>query len=437
VERYFTVAPQTHGHPIFHVGSVGKVGDVGRAVDWAARALAVIGALEASIGSSGGYLIPALLAAEIIDLLREQTVVRKMTPLHRQVQVPQPNNVAIARIGGGASIGYIGEGVATDETQEQAGEITLSAKKARATVVVSNSLLRYQPETIDAFVLRDLMGQLAVLEDRAFLLGTGGQYSPTGLRTMAGTVVNATVSDYSVTTAIADLDAATKALRANKAPMRAPTWLMSGKSLDYLNNIVAAGSGNFQFRHELSQGKLGGFAYAWTQLIPDTLGGSSNQSEILLVDLDEVRIANFGIWIDASSAATYYDSNGVLQSGWDRDESVVRVIAEHDIGLAHSASAVVLTDVPFGNSNQPNEVNSNVLPDRERRSEPDRNNSRPRRTRQRWLVHLLPRFREAHSACRWPSAGPKSTRRTRRYSHAVGWQTSDGLRTGRPLRTPP
>jgi len=139
-----------------------------------------------------------------------------MTPLHRQVQVPQPNNVAIARIGGGASIGYIGEGVATDETQEQAGEITLSAKKARATVVVSNSLLRYQPETIDAFVLRDLMGQLAVLEDRAFLLGTGGQYSPTGLRTMAGTVVNATVSDYSVTTAIADLDAATKALRANK-----------------------------------------------------------------------------------------------------------------------------------------------------------------------------------------------------------------------------
>jgi hypothetical protein len=87
-------------------------------------------AMQASIGSTGGYLIPQELSDELIDLLRPRTTVRRMTPLKNQISIPR-GNLTMNRQNTGATVGYIGEGVSTAYTQESVGQITLQAASDR------------------------------------------------------------------------------------------------------------------------------------------------------------------------------------------------------------------------------------------------------------------------------------------------------------------
>jgi HK97 family phage major capsid protein len=87
-------------------------------------------ALQASIGSTGGYLIPNELSSELIDLLRPRTTVRRMTPLKNQIQIPR-GNLTMNRLDGGASVSYQGEGQSTAYTQESVGQINFSARRPR------------------------------------------------------------------------------------------------------------------------------------------------------------------------------------------------------------------------------------------------------------------------------------------------------------------
>ncbi len=161
-------------------------------------------ALQASIGSTGGYLIPTELSSELIDLLRPRTAVRRMVPLRRQISIPR-GNLSINRQNAGANVGYMGEGQSTAYTQESVGQITLQAKKVKAIVPISNDLIRSAEKVAEMMVRDDLVKQLAVLEDQNFLRGAGVSWGPKGLKYLASNTTHATTSSYSVTTAISDL----------------------------------------------------------------------------------------------------------------------------------------------------------------------------------------------------------------------------------------
>jgi HK97 family phage major capsid protein len=109
--------------------------------------------------------------------------------------------------------------------------------------------------------------------------------------------------------------------------------------------------GGFLFRAEMDRGMFRGYPFAWSQNIPNNLGGSTNQSEIYLADMDEFVIADVpGIEIDASGDASYStDGSTLTNSAFDRDETLIRVIAEYDANIKHAASAVVMGSVPWGN----------------------------------------------------------------------------------------
>jgi hypothetical protein len=64
--------------------------------------------------------------------------------------------------------------------------------------------------------------------------------------------------------------------------------------------------------------------------------------------MDDVRICDFCLWIDLGSSATYSIGSSTA-SALDRDETVIRVVAEHDIAFVHQASTVVMNSVPYGN----------------------------------------------------------------------------------------
>lgn len=308
----------------------------------------VVRSLQASIGSSGGYLIPMELSAEIIELLRPRTVVRKATPQARQISIPR-GNLTMGRINQGATIGYVGEGQSTAYSQEVIGDISFNARKAKAIVPVSNDLIRFAQGSADAMVRDDLIRQLAVLEDAAFLRGAGTQWTPKGMRNLAdaSTVIPATAA-FNVTTAIADLTALVNALESAFVPMTNPHWFFSQRTKNFLYDARDS-VGGFLFRAEMDRGTFRGYPFCWSQNIPQNLGVGGNASEVYLVDMDEFIIADVpGLMIDASQEASYSPDGSSLVSSFDKDETVIRVIAEHDCNVKHTKAVGVLTGVLWG-----------------------------------------------------------------------------------------
>ncbi len=306
----------------------------------------VVRALQSSVGSSGGYLIPIELSAEIIDLLRPRTVVRKATPNSRQISIPR-GNMTMGRLNTGATIGYVGEGASSAYTQEVIGDINFTARKAKAIVPVSNDLIRFAQGSADALVRDDLIRQLAVLEDAAFLRGGGTVWSPKGIRNLVASqnVIAATPS-FNLSTAISDMTSLVNLLESAYVPMSNPHWFFSQRTKNFFYDARDS-VGGFLFREEMDRGRFRGYPFSWTQQIVDNLGSGGNASEVYLVDMDEFMIADVpGLMIDTSQEATYSDGTN-LHSAFDQDETIIRIIAEHDCNVRHTASIAILTGVTW------------------------------------------------------------------------------------------
>jgi HK97 family phage major capsid protein len=301
--------------------------------------------LQASVASGGGLLIPMELSAELIELLRPRTVVRNATPSSRIISIPR-GNLTMPRINTGATIGYVGEGASSAATQEAIGAVNFTARKAKAIVPISNDLIRFAQGSADAMVRDDMIRQLAVLEDANFLRGAGTVYTPKGMRNLAAAAnILPSQSSFSVTTAIQDMTSLVNALESAFVPMAAPHWFFSQRTKNFFYDARDS-VGGFLFRAEMNGGLFRGVPFSWTQSIPQNLGGGSNASEVYLVDMEEFIIADVpGLMIDASQEASYSPDGSTLNSAFDRDEMVIRVIAEHDCNVKHIASIGVLTGV--------------------------------------------------------------------------------------------
>jgi len=302
----------------------------------------IVKALEVSTPQAGGYIVPEQYSAEIIELLRPQTVVRRMGA----VTVPMPTGTLnIPTLAGGGSASYIGENTDIPKTQPSFGTIQLTWKKLAALVPISNDLLRFSSPAADMIVRDDLVAAMAQREDAAFIRDDGQNNTPKGLRFWAPSVnaipANATASLDTVTTDLGKLVLALK--QANVRFIR-PGWLMSPRTEMYLLTL-RDGNGNYAFRPEMLAGRLFGYPYAVTTQIPENLEG--NETEVYLVDFADAIIGeSTQLIIDASTEASYIDDG--LKSAFSLDQTVIRVIAEHDFAMRHAASVAVLTGVKWG-----------------------------------------------------------------------------------------
>ncbi|RFB80409.1 phage major capsid protein [Methylovirgula sp. 4M-Z18] len=302
-------------------------------------------ALSASIGASGGFMIPQDMANEVIDLLRPRSVVRSAGP--RIVDMPT-GNITFPRLNSGAVAGYVGENAPAPNGDEAFGQVRMTARKLMARVPISNDLLRFASPNADALVRDDMVKSLAIAEDRAFLRGAGTAFTPKGLRNLAlpGNIF-ASVAVYSDATSLADMTKLVTALESNNVLMTKPVWFFSGRTKNYFYDLRDQ-VGGFLYRAEMDRGMFRGFPYKWTQSIPQNLVDGT-QSEVMLVDMDEFMIGEVpGLMIDASTEATYTPDGTTLVSAFDNDQTVIRIIEEHDCALRHDAAAAVLTGVKWG-----------------------------------------------------------------------------------------
>jgi len=303
--------------------------------------------LNTLTSSAGGVLVPTNLASEVIELLRPKTLVRRMgaRPL------PLVNgNLTIPRLKGGAIVGYIGSDTDAPVTNQQFADMKLSSKKMAALVPISNDLLGYSGSNpnVDRIVVDDLTAAIAIREDKAFIRDDGTNNTPKGLLAwaLAGNKIVASNGD-TLQKIETDLSKAILALEGVDANMLQPGWMMSPRTFRYLE-ALRDGNGNKVYP-EMKDKMLKGYPVGTTTQIPNNLGAGANQSEIYFVDFGDCFIGeDETLLIDYSKEATYKDSDGNMVSAFQRDQTLIRVIAKHDFGPRHVESISVLTGVTWG-----------------------------------------------------------------------------------------
>lgn len=306
----------------------------------------VVKALEAGTATAGGFIIPPNYSADIIEMLTPQVVVRALGAR----TMPLTNGtLQVPKITAGTSAAYIGESADISESQPTFGMLNMAAKKLAALVPLSNDLIRYANPNADSIVRDDVLRAFRVMEDITFIRALGTQFTPKGLRYWAPAAniitVNATVNLANVTI---DLGKLVLALVEANVGMISPGWMMAPRTWNYLMTI-RDGNGNFAFRDEMRGGTLWGFPFRMTTQIPINLAVTgTNESEIYLVDFADVVIGEaMNLTIDVSTEASYV-SSGALVSAFSQDQTVIRVIAEHDLAVRHAESVALLSDVDWG-----------------------------------------------------------------------------------------
>lgn len=322
-----------------------KWGDHDLAEQWAdARTKA----LAAGDATAGGFLVPTQFSQEVIEFLRARAVVRRMgTPT-----VPVPTGtLKVPKISGGATAFYIGENTAATKSEQTTGQITLTFKKLVTLVPISNDLLRYASPGADAIVRNDMVNATRVQEDSAFIRGTGSDSGPKGLRHWAHADHLVAANDtVGVANTFSDLGKLIQRLLDANIPMINVGWLMAPRVEVFLRTLI--NSNGFQvFGPEMRAGTLLGWPFASTTSIPNNLdtsgNGTNDESEIYLADFAQGIIGeSMNMVVDASAEAAYTDGSSVV-SAFDRDQTVVRSIAEHDFAMRYDKAVAVLTQVDW------------------------------------------------------------------------------------------
>lgn len=304
----------------------------------------IVANMEQATNTKGGFLIDEAYSSDFIDILRPRVVIRRMGA--RAIPMPD-GNLTTRKKTTGTTASYIGERAPAPVTAATVEQVKMSAKRLTALVPITNQLIRRASMNVQMMIRDDLIESVAVKEDQQFLRGTGSSTAPAGLRNLiaAGNVIaaNATVNLVNVTNDLNKLKLAV--LNAN-IPMTQAGWIMSPRTMLFLEGL-RDGNGNKAFP-EVAEGRLGIYPIGVTTSVPDNLGAGTNQSELYFGDFAQFMIGDTEQIAIAASDVAAYDDGGTIRAAFSNDETVVRVIAEHDTQVRYDTAFAVLTGVTWG-----------------------------------------------------------------------------------------
>ncbi|MCC3681194.1 phage major capsid protein, partial [Staphylococcus epidermidis] len=293
-------------------------------------------ALSTVTPGAGGVLVPQNFSSEVIESLRPASVVRKMgvrsLPLNN-------GNLTMPRITGNTVVTYIGSEQDIALTGMTFADTKLSAKKPAALVPISNDLLRMSGVNprVDQLVADDVTVSMGLSEDLHFIRADGSGVLPKGMRYWAipQNLVPAPAA-ATITLEKIDLFAGGMMLRVETAnvQMKSCGWLMHPRVLRWLQSL-RDGNGNKAYP-EIEQGNWKGYPVGLSNQIPVNLGVDGDETEIYFVNFADMMIGeDMDLVIDFSKEAAYKDGAGNWVSAFQRDQTLVRVIAKHDFGPGH------------------------------------------------------------------------------------------------------
>lgn len=302
-------------------------------------------ALQTNDFSGGGALVPERFTAELLPLLRPQTVIRR----NARTMPLVGGTDTIPTIEKGTGGYYIGEGQDITVEEPEFGQVKFVERELASLVPISNKLLRHASVAVDMVIRDDLVRGFAQTEDIHFLRGTGIGAGPKGLRHLAaaGNVItaNATVNLANIE---ADARKAELVLMNANIPLVNRRWIMAPREFTYLRDLRDANGVLVYPSLSREEPTWKGYAVEVTTQIPINLGSGANESEVYLVEFGFAIVADsYNIRIDASESATYKSGSNLI-SAYSQNQTVIRALTGHDFGVTRAAAVAVLTGVKWG-----------------------------------------------------------------------------------------
>ncbi len=262
--------------------------------------------------AQGGYLVRPQVERQIV-LARELDNV--MRGLCSTLNV-NTNSIQLDQLALSTTAGWVAELAQKPEsTGMTLATVSASVFTAAGLATISNQLLADSDPSVDALVTADLAKRLVALEEIAMLAGTGtGQ--PLGILNTPGigatTLTSTTVADL--------LDAILDALAGVETAFGAPsailmhprTWTRILKSKDAQGLYLVDPTGGVQDPRTGVRGpvkSLWGYPVLTTNRMPINLGGTTNESRVIIGDFKEALILDRqGITVD-ESPHVYFTTN--------------------------------------------------------------------------------------------------------------------------------
>lgn len=290
-------------------------------------------ALNTTVGTEGGFLVPTQTSAEIIELLKAKAVVRSL-PGVRVVDMDS-KELEIGRIDSGPSITWGSENATiSSDTSVEFGLVKLSLKKAVCLYPISRELIEFANASVDDLLKTELADALALAEDLAFLEGTGGN-QPLGLYYHTA-ILN---TDLSGALSYDDIAEAQMQVRAHNGEI---TAFVAHPKIEYALRTLKDSNGAYLFRPSLSEdpGKVpsvAGVPVHYTSQIPTTNRPGSNETYMIGGQWSNFIIGQKG---DIRIETTTQGANA-----FEKDQVVIKAVRFVDCALRHPETFVRIVGI--------------------------------------------------------------------------------------------
>lgn len=289
------------------------------------------GRTMASLGvgtdSAGGFLVPSMLAASVIDKARNASRVFQAGAL----TVPMPSTtLKIARVATDPTAGWKAENAAASASDMVFEAVTLSAKSLVAIAKLSIELMEDSPTIND--VVENAMAQALALElDRAALYGSGTAPEPRGLINTSGVGTQSQGANGAALTSYDPFSTAVQTIQAANGEANAVIYAArTSGTLDRLKDTT-----NQPLRPPQSFADLDKFVTSQVS-ITRTQGTANNASDAFVGQWDELLVGvRTQLRIEASRVSTVGG-----ETAFDRLQVHVRAYLRADIGCAQPSHFV-------------------------------------------------------------------------------------------------
>ncbi len=296
--------------------------------------------MQAGNYGEGGSFISPEVTKEYIALLRNKTAIRRLGA--RVMGVGFESNMP--KITGGITAYYKGENQYVNAEGLTTGGLRFSPKQLIAEGYMSQHLVRLNPVLNGEFLAEDITNSAKVKEDIEFIRGSGTDFTPKGVRYLAGTVTASAGTGYeNIDT---DFLTALQVMEEANVDMSKLGVMISPR----IKRAIRQERGTYgqPIYPNVDNGILFGMPYVSTPQIPRNLGGGGSYSEIYIVNMNDLIIGEYmDLLLKASDTATFHDSDGNTTSAWEEDWIVVKAMAWHDLKLRYDDSAYVINEVDY------------------------------------------------------------------------------------------
>lgn len=293
---------------------------------------AISAALSGATEGAGGVTLPRPQAEAVIGLLRPRVTVRASGA---QVHDMPAGELRNARVASPATAGYGAENAAITESEPTFDKVEEKFRKLTSLVPIGNSLLRHSSASVALMVRDDIVREMGLKNDLAFLRFDGTGNAPKGLRQWALTAHWQDAVAKDAATVEAAIRRIVSQVEDADVGLVTPGWIMRASAKNFLASLRWA-NGFKVFPSIDDSGTLHGAPIKTTSQIPDNLGVGGDETEVYFADFSEIMIGDtMAITLASSTEAAFVNASGDTVSAFQNDLTLMRAIAEHDLAPAH------------------------------------------------------------------------------------------------------